>query len=210
MSRFRPRRPSAALVVSTVALIAALGGTSYAAFSLPKNSVGTKQLRNNAVTTPKIKNGAVTASKINSAGLTVPNAVHATNATNAINATNAANAGNATNATHATSASTASALGGMSYVVSGSITNFANSQDFGSVTCPSGLFVSGGGAFGSDGLTQSVNSSFPFKTTGSPAPNGWGVWMNNNSASAASFNAYAICVPASSPASFARHALTKH
>ena len=31
---------------------------------LPKNSVGTKQLKKNAVTTPKIRNGAVTGAKI--------------------------------------------------------------------------------------------------------------------------------------------------
>jgi hypothetical protein len=54
MSRSRLRRPSAALVVSTVALIVALGGTSYAAFTLPQNSVGTKQLKNNAVTLAKL------------------------------------------------------------------------------------------------------------------------------------------------------------
>jgi hypothetical protein len=35
-------------------LIAALGGTSYAAFTLPDNSVGTKQLKNKAVTLAKI------------------------------------------------------------------------------------------------------------------------------------------------------------
>ena len=52
----------------------ALGGTSYAAFKLPKNSVGTKQIKNGAVTTKKIKNHAVTARKINTSGLTVPNA----------------------------------------------------------------------------------------------------------------------------------------
>ena len=58
MLRFR--RPGPALVISIVALIVALGGTSYAAFKLPNNSVGTKQLKKNAVTTAKIKNGAVT------------------------------------------------------------------------------------------------------------------------------------------------------
>jgi hypothetical protein len=63
MKKHSSRRPSAALVVSLLALIVALGGTSYAAFKLPKNSVGSKQLKKNAVTTKKIKNGAVTAKK---------------------------------------------------------------------------------------------------------------------------------------------------
>jgi hypothetical protein len=74
MSRFLLRRPSGGTLIAAVALFVALGGTAYAALSLPKNSVGSKQLKNNAVTTSKIKNGAVTAGKINTSGLTVPNA----------------------------------------------------------------------------------------------------------------------------------------
>jgi hypothetical protein len=54
MPWLHPRRPSAPLVVSTISLIVALGGTSYAAVSLPRNSVGTKQLKNQAVTPPKV------------------------------------------------------------------------------------------------------------------------------------------------------------
>jgi hypothetical protein len=92
MSRFRLRRPSGATLIAVVALFVALGGTGYAAFSLPKNSVGSKQLKKNAVTTRKIKNRAVTAGKINTSGLTVPNASHANSADNAINSTNATNA----------------------------------------------------------------------------------------------------------------------
>jgi hypothetical protein len=42
-------------VVATLALFIALGGGSYAAFKLPKNSVGTKQIKKGAVTGPKIK-----------------------------------------------------------------------------------------------------------------------------------------------------------
>jgi hypothetical protein len=89
MSRVRLKVPSPAFVVSVVALIVALGGTSYAALSLPKGSVGTKQLKNKAVTNAKlasnsvgkadIKNGGVTASKINTNGLTVPNDQTASN-----------------------------------------------------------------------------------------------------------------------------------
>ena len=90
--------PSPALVIALVALFIALGGTSYAAVTLPKNSVGAKQLKKNAVTGVKIKNGAVTAGKINPAGLTVPTATHA---------------GSADSATSATSATNSSQLGGV-------------------------------------------------------------------------------------------------
>ncbi|HNC15865.1 MAG TPA: hypothetical protein PLV77_08190, partial [Solirubrobacterales bacterium] len=53
------RKPSPALVVAIIALIVALGGTSYAAFKLPKNSVGTKQLKKNAVTVKKLRKNSV-------------------------------------------------------------------------------------------------------------------------------------------------------
>ncbi len=51
------RAPSPAFVISLIALFVALGGTTYAATSLPKNSVGTKQLKKNAVTGPKDQEG---------------------------------------------------------------------------------------------------------------------------------------------------------
>lgn len=95
----RLRAPSPALVIALIALFVALGGTSYAAIKLPKNSVGSKQLKKNAVTGVKIKNKAVTAAKINTSGLTVPNATHATSADSATSATNATNATTAANAT---------------------------------------------------------------------------------------------------------------
>lgn len=53
------RRGRYANVTATLALIVALGGTSYAAISLPKNSVGNRQLRTNAVTSSKVKNGSL-------------------------------------------------------------------------------------------------------------------------------------------------------
>jgi hypothetical protein len=57
-------------VMATIAVFMALGGASYAALKLPKNSVGAKQLRRNAVTTAKIKNGAITAAKVRNGTLT--------------------------------------------------------------------------------------------------------------------------------------------
>src|SRR5436190_17303568 len=65
------RKPNPALVISLLALFVALGGTTYAATSLPKNSVGTKQLKKNAVTSAKIKNGAVTAAKLKNGLMTL-------------------------------------------------------------------------------------------------------------------------------------------
>jgi len=58
-----PKRlgPSPAMVVACLALGIALAGTSYAAITLPKNSVGTKQLKKNAVISSKVKNRSLLA-----------------------------------------------------------------------------------------------------------------------------------------------------
>jgi hypothetical protein len=42
-----------------LALFVVLGGTSYAATQLPKNSVGSEQIRSNAVDSSKVKNGSL-------------------------------------------------------------------------------------------------------------------------------------------------------
>jgi len=53
------RRLSPALLISVLALFIALGGIGYAAFKLPKNSVGSKQLKNGSVTSNKVKDGSL-------------------------------------------------------------------------------------------------------------------------------------------------------
>ena len=159
MRKFLPGRPSPALVVAFVALLIALGGTGYAAFRLPRNSVGTTQLKHNSVTASKIRNGAVTASKINTSGLTVPSALHASSAdsatnasraTNAVNSTHATTADTATNATNATTATTAinaNLLGGLP----GSLYQLRNAEGSalaGALITPAGGITSWFNAFG--------------------------------------------------------------
>lgn len=55
-------RPSPAMIVAIIALIAALSGSAYAA--LGKNSVGSRQLKAKSVTTGKIANNAVNSAKV--------------------------------------------------------------------------------------------------------------------------------------------------
>lgn len=69
MRRFSPYRPSPAMIVACVALVVSLGGTSYAAITLPAGSVGTKQLKNDAVVGSKVKNGSLTLSDIKTSSL---------------------------------------------------------------------------------------------------------------------------------------------
>jgi hypothetical protein len=104
MERIAKRLPSPAMVVACIALAVALGGTSYAAIKLPRNSVGTKQLQknavvatklsarsvgpqklqNNAVTTRTVKDNQLTGAKIVESSLEkVPSAVAADTAGNA-------------------------------------------------------------------------------------------------------------------------------
>jgi hypothetical protein len=82
------------MAVAFLALLVALGGTSYAVVNLPARSVGTKQLKAKAVTTPKIKKNAVTGAKVRRNSLNgldideselqkVPSAASADNAANA-------------------------------------------------------------------------------------------------------------------------------
>jgi hypothetical protein len=60
----RLSRPSPALIVAIIALIISMGGTGYAAFTLPRNSVGTRQLKNGAVTAAKVKRHSLTGAQI--------------------------------------------------------------------------------------------------------------------------------------------------
>jgi hypothetical protein len=57
----RLRTPTPAMVVACLALALSLGGTGYAVASLPRQSVGTPQLKSNAVVSAKVKNGSLTA-----------------------------------------------------------------------------------------------------------------------------------------------------
>lgn len=53
------RKGTYANVASTLALVVALGGVSYAAVAIPKNSVGSKQIINSSVKSADIKNGSL-------------------------------------------------------------------------------------------------------------------------------------------------------
>jgi hypothetical protein len=56
-------------LIGYLALFCALGGTSYAAISIPRNSVGTRQLRNAAVTANKLGRGSITPTKLNGSSI---------------------------------------------------------------------------------------------------------------------------------------------
>lgn len=105
--------------VAYLALFVALGGTSYAAVQVPKNSVTSKQVKNNTLKSADLKNGKgvrgidVASDSLGGAAIAesslgeVPAAARASVAANAENAVNAANAANAQHATTATNSDNA-------------------------------------------------------------------------------------------------------
>ncbi len=80
MRRLANHRPSPALPIALLALFVALGGTVYAATQLPKNSVGTKQIKNKAVTRPKLDPGLLSSLE----GKAGANGANGTNGTNGV------------------------------------------------------------------------------------------------------------------------------
>ena len=61
MSRRAPRRPRHSTIAAYLALFLALGGTSYAVVNLPRNSVGSSELRKNAVRSSDVKDRSLKA-----------------------------------------------------------------------------------------------------------------------------------------------------
>jgi hypothetical protein len=126
------RKPSPAMAVAFVALLAALSGTAVAlpgrntvdsgdlqrgAVTSPKiarGAVVTAKLRNNSVTGPKIRNGSVTGAKVQAGTLTGADLNESTLGTvPRAQAANTANqASTATNANHANTAGNANTVGG--------------------------------------------------------------------------------------------------
>lgn len=91
-------------VMATLAVFIALGGTGYAAINLPRNSVGSKQLRRHAVSNSKLAPQAVTASRVK----------HETLTGTQIKESSLGKVPAAANADHAASSDTATTVGGLS------------------------------------------------------------------------------------------------
>jgi hypothetical protein len=107
--RFHPRRPSAALIVSIVALVVALGGTAFAGpVAQIAKKISGSSIKAHTITGSRLKNNTLTGTQIRESTLkTVPSALAAEIATVA------GTANKANSATTATTAANANALGGV-------------------------------------------------------------------------------------------------
>ena len=67
------RKGAYANVASTLALVVALGGVSYAAVAIPKDSVGSKQIINSSVKSKDVKNGSIKSADLATGAVTSGN-----------------------------------------------------------------------------------------------------------------------------------------
>ena len=144
------RRPSPALVIACIALGVALGGTGYATvLQVPRNSVGTAQIKSSAVTNGKLARNAVTSAKVQNRSL-----LRADFAAGQLPAGPAGPTGPAGPAG-------APGLSGLERVDSTSVSNSTPSKTA-TVTCPAGKRLLGGGGRLNPVLAQvALQQSFP-------------------------------------------------
>lgn len=174
------------MAVAFVALMVALGGTSWAVAALPKGSVGTKQLKRNAVAKANIKANAVDAGKVANDSLTgqdikesslaqVPSAAQAANSghANAAGAVDRVIFRNAPGTVPPAPSDTQSALIG------------------GTANCDPGTHAASGGARLDDPDSTSLVDSYP-----DGGGRSWSVHVDNgDTASAHGFIVFVVCVP---------------
>lgn len=171
-------RPSPAMLVASVALLLAMGGTGVAASGLSVASVGSAQLRTGAVTNAKIAADAVTSAKVKNGSLSradfaagqVPSGPAGPPGQNAL--------ADATVISH-------------SHVVSD------NDYYWYWSTCPAGKRALGGGA-NTNSDNAYVNESFPVDAGGNAAGDGavaagWRTEVSNLSGSDLTVTVYVVC-----------------
>lgn len=176
-------RPSPAMVVAFVALLVALGGTSYAAVKLAKNSVQTKHIKNNAVTGAKVKSNTLTGADINESSLQGVNTAHATSAAGIDKAI-------ITTATAALAVAPQTECPG---TPPGTCFIPVTQFNTATATCPAGHVATGGGARPDDYNLNTVVESYPTGGTGWSATVG-----NDDTLKPHGFTTFAICVPGAS------------
>jgi hypothetical protein len=193
MVRLRRHLPSPAMGVAFLALVVALGGTSYAVVRLPANSVGSKHLKSGAVQNGDVKSNAITSSKVRDGSLTGRDLDMASLGAVA----RATLADRATVADRATSVDKTVGIDRLFYrlatvTVPPAPDAFNSSSGVATARCDPGHLVLGGGVRLDDNM--SIVDGYPESAAG------WTANVNNDDTTAArTATVYAICVPASSP-----------
>ena len=165
-------------VTATLALFIALGGTSYAAVTLPRNSVGAAQIRAGSVGSSEVRDRSLTVrdfsrrSRSSLRGARGP-------AGPAGPAGGTAGAADAADLTYKTASGTVARA-----------PRDETTTATATVRCDSGQRVTGGGAEVENVNVLSVHDSFPARDGTS-----WTVRVGNDDDVGHSFTVYAICIP---------------
>lgn len=186
--------PSPAMAVASVALMVALGGSSYAAFKLPARSVGTKQIKPKAVKRAHIAANAVTGAAVAADSLTGSDIVESSLG-KVPSAAAADHAGGADRAASADHAGSAGSIDAVHYrTVSGAVppapSDVEVSTAVATAFCDAGQHATGGGVRLDDPRNAAIVDSYPdFDGTA------WTVHVDNSDIAAPhGFTAYAACV----------------
>jgi hypothetical protein len=177
------------MAVAFVALMVALGGTSWAVAALPKGSVGTKQLKRNAVARANIKANAVDSAKVVNESLTGQDIKESSLA----QVPSAASAGQAANSGHANAAGAVDRIVFRSAGGSVPAAPDPTSSAVAGATagCDAGTHAASGGARLEDPGSTSLVDSYP-----DGGGRAWSVHVDNGDvASAHGFTVFVVCVP---------------
>ena len=170
------------MIVACAALVIALGGVSYAAAVLPKNSVGTTQLQKKAVTASKLHKNAVGGAKVKDGTL-----LAADFKTGQLPAGPQGPAGAQGPKGDTGAAGAPGGVSGLEYVQAASPSIAPGSFDSAHATCPAGKKAIGGGGIAEDNTP--IVESFPSGET-------WTVRVRNDAATPVILVTYAVCANA--------------
>lgn len=177
-------------VLALLALFIALGGTSYAAFTLPKNSVGTRQIKPRAVTLSKI---ATPARKSLQGQTGPPGRTGQVGSAGPAGPTGPAGPAGPKGVKGDTGMTGPRGPVNVVLRIGAATPVAANGSATASVDCNAGEMATGGGFFSQ--VDVQVTASRPVPLTAGAQATGWQATVKNTTASSASVGAYAMCTP---------------
>lgn len=192
------RRPSASTVIASLALVAALGGTSYAAATITGSDIKNSSLRGR-----DIKNGSLTGKDIRYSSVTTKDIKNGTLLAKDFRP----------GVLPDREGDSGGGPGAITYAFGETGDVPAGEEGYGEAVCPEDHVVTGGGVLStastsnadppppppdpSPATAYTVNSSYPSSGdgTGEPGSSGWSAYIENNSAFVQFSDVFAICTP---------------
>jgi hypothetical protein len=191
--RHHLRPPSASTVIASIALIAALGGTSYAA-----STITSSDIKNNTIKSADVRNSSLTGKDVKNSSLTSGDIKNGSLLAKDFQAGQTPGAG----PQGPPGPRGPAGFGSLSYVAGQTVAVPTLQEGVAYAYCPPGLLPTGGGVSSSSNPPDleppfdirrfTVNSSFPFLDQSGA---GWEVWVENDTPDMQEATAVAICAP---------------